>query len=66
MPYWVGVRQDSCPMSYAAIACLSWSDDSVFMSSGFSGLRVTAPIGVQLRVLRVQRLGLVAYAARYK
>ena len=61
-----GARQGSCPMSHAAIACLSWLDDSDLMSSGFSGLRVTAPMGVQFRVLRVQRLGLAACAARYK
>lgn len=50
-----GVFQDSCRKNHAA--------PLTFSRAGLSGLRVTAAIGVQFRVLPDQRSGCLAWAA---
>jgi len=53
-----GARQCSCRPSHAASGCISSTVEAIATTESRSGLSVTAPIGVQLRVLRDQRAGL--------
>ena len=53
-----GACQDSCRLIHAADGCLSESRECVWMIESRAGLRVTGPMGDQLRVLPDQRAGL--------
>ena len=61
----VGARQGSCRLVYAANGCLRSAFVWAATSESRSGLRVTAPMGVQSRVVPDQRAGLRARAWRY-
>jgi hypothetical protein len=50
---------------YAAEAVSLSASSAVLTTDSRSGLGVTAPIGFQLRVCRVQRRGLFVRAVRY-
>ncbi len=60
-----GARQDSCRVNHAANTGKLSPSNGVFMTESRSGLSVTAPIGVQLRVLPDQRAGVCSWARRY-
>jgi NAD(P)-dependent dehydrogenase (short-subunit alcohol dehydrogenase family) len=53
-----GARQGRCRLSHAANGCISSAAVAIATTESRSGLSVTAPIGVQLRVSRDQRAGL--------
>ncbi len=53
-----GARQGSCRLCHAANGCISSVRCAMSSSESRSGLRVTAPMGVQLRVSPDQRAGL--------
>lgn len=61
-----GARQGSCRLVHAAKGCLFMSADSDLMTESRSGLSVTPPMGVQLRVLPDQRAGLASPAWVYR
>ena len=60
-----GARQASCRLSHAAKACLFVPSKCAAMTASRSGLRVTAPMGDQSRVVPDQRAGLRALASVY-
>lgn len=53
-----GARQGSCRLFHAASGCISSVFDAMATTASRSGLSVTAPTGVQLRVRPDQRAGL--------
>src|ERR1700686_977433 len=61
----VGARQGTCRLSHAAKGCLSVACEAIVTTDSRSGLRVTAPIGVQSRVQPDQRAGLRSRAWTY-
>ncbi|MBB5407428.1 hypothetical protein HDG34_001360 [Paraburkholderia sp. HC6.4b] len=60
-----GARQASCRLTHAARGCLFALIDAISTTESRSGLSVTAPTGVQLRVWRDQRAGLRSRALSY-
>jgi hypothetical protein len=60
-----GACQGTCRISHAAKGCLSVACEAIVTTDSRSGLRVTAPIGVQSRVQRDQRAGLRSRAWTY-
>ena len=60
----LGARQGSCRLIYAAIGCITLSECAL-MTESRSGLRVTGPMGSQLRVLPDHRAGFKSRARRY-
>jgi hypothetical protein len=60
-----GACQGTCRLSHAAKGCLSVACEAIVTTDSRSGLRVTAPIGVQSRVERDQRAGLRSRAWTY-
>lgn len=61
----LGARQDSCRLNHAASACKVSPSNDVFMTESRSGLSVTAPTCLQLRVFPDQRAGFCSLARRY-
>jgi hypothetical protein len=61
-----GACQGSCRLGYAAEADSFSLATASLTTDSRSGLSVTAAIGCQLRVCRVQRRGLAARACRYR
>ena len=61
---WGGARQGSCRLFYAASGCISSVLEWSATTESRSGLRVTAPMGVQSRVVPDQRAGLRSRAWR--
>jgi hypothetical protein len=59
-----GARQGSCRLIYAASGCISSAFEWSATTESRSGLRVTAPMGVQSRVVPDQRAGLRSRAWR--
>jgi hypothetical protein len=57
--------QGTCRFSHAAKGCLSVACEAIVTTDSRSGLRVTAPIGVQSRVQPDQRAGLRSRAWTY-
>lgn len=60
-----GACQGTCRLSHAAKGCLSVACEAIVTTDSRSGLRVTAPTGVQSRVQRDQRAGLRSRARTY-
>jgi hypothetical protein len=60
-----GACQGTCRLSHAAKGCLSVACEAIVTTDSRSGLRVTAPIGVQSRVHPDQRAGLRSRAWTY-
>ncbi|SDR50209.1 Helix-turn-helix domain-containing protein [Paraburkholderia tuberum] len=60
-----GACQGTCRLSHAAKGCLSVACEAIVTTDSRSGLRVTAPIGVQSRVQPDQRAGLRSRAWTY-
>ncbi|WP_162911137.1 hypothetical protein, partial [Azohydromonas sediminis] len=52
-----GARQGSCRLVHAASGCVSTHPERVLTTASRSGFRVTAAMGVQLRVTPDQRRG---------
>lgn len=61
----VGASQGNCRLVHAANGCLSMRFRYALTTASRSGLSVTAPMGVQLRVLPDQRRGLRSRAWQY-
>ena len=61
----LGACQGTCRLSHAAKGCLSVACEAIVTTDSRSGLRVTAPIGVQSRVQPDQRAGLRSRAWTY-
>ena len=59
-----GARQGSCRLIYAASGCIGAAFEWAATTESRSGLRVTAPMGVQSRVVPDQRVGLRSRACR--
>jgi len=59
-----GARQGGCRLNHAACFSMLLPAEAALMTASRSGLRVTAPVGVQLRVGPVQRRGLASRACR--
>ena len=60
-----GACQDTCRLSHAAKGCLWVACEAIVTTDSRSGLRVTAPMGVQSRVQPDQRAGLRSRAWTY-
>ena len=61
----IGACQGTCRLSHAAKGCLWVACEAIVTTDSRSGLRVTAPIGVQSRVQPDQRAGLRSRAWTY-
>jgi hypothetical protein len=60
-----GARQGSCRLIHAANGCLSREPECVLTTESVSGFKVTASMGVQLRVAPDRRRGLRSRAWQY-
>jgi len=60
-----GASQGSCRLGHAANGCISADSECVLTTESRSGFRVTAPMGVQFRVVPDQRRGFRSRALRY-